>query len=123
MMEKLTLKSLPELDGGRVMSGFDRELAACVKDVIDRPLEKGARKVTLTLTLKPIVEDGHASVGNMEFEIVSKIPKRRSRTHEVALHAAGSIGFNPVSPDNVYQGTLDELTKPPHHPPKPTTEK
>lgn len=106
----LTLNALKDFDLGKIDVAFVKELEAVVRDLRDRPGEKAARKVTLEVELIPQEADtGDCETAMMRFMISSRIPKRSSRTYEVGVQKNGGLLVNDLSPDNISQGTLDEL--------------
>lgn len=103
---RLTLASIKDLDNGRVHAAWGHELAHVVKDCYDRPNDGKARKVTLQASLTP---KGEEAV-DIELEITSSVPPRRSRPFEMAIAPRdGDLIFNDASQDDVRQGTLDEV--------------
>lgn len=108
MKQKLTLASIKDLDNGRLSEAFRQELGHVVKDCYDRPNDGTARKVALTFSVTPKGEGGEAV--EVELEIKSTVPPRRSRPFEMAVHPReGDLIFNSDSPDDIRQGTLDEV--------------
>lgn len=111
---KVGLANLDDIDGGQIRAEFDAELRRVVKDCLDRPNLQKARKVTLTAIVEP---DG--SVGSNQaqitdsafigFEVKSTVPNLRGKNFQVQVHGNGNIMVNPASPDDVRQGTLDEI--------------
>lgn len=109
MKIRLSLATLGQLDLGKVDAAFANELRHVVKDCIDRPHEGQARKVVIELAVTPRPSDGVCSVVDGEFTLKSTVPPRRTRPYEMAVHASGALMVNPESPEDVRQGTLDEL--------------
>jgi hypothetical protein len=109
MKTKLTLGSIKDLDNGRLNEAFRQELAHVVRDCNDRSNDQTARKVSLVFSVTPKDDAGEAV--DVELEIKSTVPPRRSRPFEMAVDMRGGAGdliFNDASPDNVKQRTLDE---------------
>lgn len=109
MKIRLSLATLGQLDLGKIDAAFAAELRHVVKDCIDRPHEESARKVVLELAVTPRASDGVCSVVDGEFTLKSTVPPRRTRPYEMAVHASGQLLVNPESPDDIRQGTLDEV--------------
>lgn len=107
---QLTMKSLKDLDDGRVDRQFQAILNNAAADCLSRPLEKKGRKVAIEIELIPLPEDGpdgtvcHTVAG--QIQITSKIPAMRSKTLSFGLHPNAALSFNPDSPGNVDQGTF-----------------
>jgi hypothetical protein len=111
MKIKLTLDTLKSLDMGKISAAFDHELRHVVKDCIDRPGDESTRTVALQMTVKPEPSDGVCDTVMCEFTVTSKVPPRRSRQFQLQAHARGDVLVNTESPDDVRQGTLDEIEK------------
>lgn len=107
---KLNLESLNQLGNGVLSVAFERDMAWCIRDCVDRASDERPRKLVLEVAIVPDAEeDGVCSDVSMEFEIRSSIPSRRSRKYNVAVSANGAAMINPLSPGGANQGTLDEL--------------
>lgn len=112
---KVGLANLSDIDNGQILAEFDTELKRIVKDCLDRPGLAKARKVTLTAIVEPDSIQGTSQAqitdsAYIGFEVTSKIPSLRGKQYQVQVHGNGNIMVNPASPDDVRQGTLDELT-------------
>lgn len=107
----LTLESLKTLDLGKIDLAFRRELRACVEDIRDRPNEQAKREVHLVLELVPDKPDrtGEVETARVTFKIWAKAPKRQSRTYSVGVQKDGNLLVNDMSPDDISQGTLDQV--------------
>lgn len=99
-MMELKIDTLNQLDDGRVVAAFMAELKRAVSDCDDRPADKKAREVTLTGFITPIQapEGGLENVG-IEFEVSSKVPKRKSRRYTMDVRKGGMLIFSSTSPD------------------------
>lgn len=107
---ELNLKSLDELDEGRVATAFVHELKRVVLDCMDRPGDKSARNVSLVFKLTPVIaDDGSCESANGEFAIHSSTPKRKSKTYNFAVNKKGHLGYSQHSEDNAAQRTLDDV--------------
>lgn len=106
-LEKFTLKTLAEMDGGRILEAFEQALNRCRYDCEDRPAVKGARKITLVVSMEPIADDsGDLGSVDVSFDLNDKLPKRGSKTYNMQA-VTGGLLFNELSPDEVKQKTLD----------------
>lgn len=113
MLTELTLKSLAELDGGKIGKAFAIHARKLTDDCIDRPGSKAPRKLTIDLIVTPVLDPntGECDDVNVEAEIGSKVPKHRSRPINCQVrktHKGGQLVFNDFSLDNVDQRTLDQ---------------
>lgn len=110
---KLTLASLGELDRGRVGHCVQLSIEAAVKDCRDRPGLKVARKITITVSIDPQMDEEEELAGNelldahVSVEVATKFPSRKSRTYSMGLTKRSAI-FNELTPDNVRQVTIDD---------------
>ena len=112
MIEKFQLSTLSKIDEGRVERAFDFALARLIADCKDRPALDEGRKLSLTITLTPVVgENGELETANATFQVVDTVPKRRSRTYNMKATPSGLL-FNEMAPEDVRQTTLDEANTP-----------
>lgn len=110
---ELDLRSLENLDDGRVSVAFAHELKRAVQDCMDRPGDKKPRKVTLEFSLTPVCS-AEGGVVEMEgadgdFTIKSKVPERKSKTYSFRANKRGQLAFASESPDSVDQTTFDDI--------------
>lgn len=107
--EKFDPQSLLELDGGRIREAMCQALARCEADMHDRPGVKGARKLTLEITFKPVMgEDGDLDGADVTCQVKESIPRRSSRAYAMRADKRGGLFFNEHAPENPNQRTLDE---------------
>lgn len=110
-LEQLTTKNLHKLDDGVVAAMLDTLLAQAAEDCRKRAGTKKSRSVTLKLELTPQLDDaGNVEGINLEVAFDIKVPSRRTRTLNLGIRNGGILTFNPLSPDNAKQKTLDEQT-------------
>lgn len=108
-IHEFSLKSLPSLDGGRVVEAFNQAVKRAVADCQDRPGEMKARTVTLQLDIVPVVdEDGMLGTVRGAFQIKESIPTRKSRVYDFQPRRGGMLVFNDLSDDASQQRTLDQ---------------
>ena len=111
-IESFELKTLTEIDGGRIREAFEQALRRCESDCRDRPNIAKARTLTLSVSLVPAVDErGELDTVAATFDIAEKLPKRQSRKYQM-LARGGKLLFNELSPDDVKQKTLDEAPRP-----------
>jgi len=111
-LEKFTLATLAEMDGGRIMEAFEQALNRCRFDCEDRPAVKGAREIALVVTMEPVCDDnGELGSVDVSFDLNDKLPKRGSKTYNMQA-VVGGLVFNELSPEEVRQKTLDMAAKP-----------
>lgn len=110
MKKILTLESLKELNSGLPAHAWQKKLEHVVRDCVDRPGDGSSRKVVMTLSVVPKVDDsGVCDAVEAEIEIVAKTPPLRTRKYEMGVNAKGVATFNDESPESIKQGTLDEV--------------
>jgi len=110
-LEKFTLATLAEMDQGRIRIAFEQALQRLQDDLKDRPAVESARKITLLVSLVPIVgDDGELDSVDVDFKITDTVPKRESKTYNMQATRGGLL-FNELSPDEVRQRTLDMAPK------------
>lgn len=111
-VEKFELKSLVEIDGGRINAAFMQALQRCERDCGDRPATSDSRKVTLTAELTPICSpSGELESVDVRFQIKDTVPTRKSAVYNMKATRAGLL-YNELSPDDVNQRTIDEAPGP-----------
>lgn len=109
-MIELSLKSLEELDDGRVATAFIHELKRVVLDCMDRPGDASARKVQLEFTLKPIIDEaGMCESAEGDFKIKSRVPDRKTKTYSFNVNKKGHLIYSSNSPDAVDQTTFEDI--------------
>jgi len=88
--KRLTLETLPKVRDGAIKHDFNSALARLYDDCLDRPKSGKARKLTLEVTLKPIVDDGVLELVETTFAVNSSIPKHTfSRRMKVSQKQQG----------------------------------
>lgn len=112
MIQTLSMKALAEIDNGRIREAYEQALRRAQSDCKDRPALERARKVSLTLTIVPVVGDnGELESCNVDFQIKEALPPRESRTYNMAADDAG-LHFNELSRDDIRQRTIDQVPGP-----------
>lgn len=108
-MQIFDIRQIGELDPA-VVKMFNRLVAEAVKDCHARPGEKTAREVGLKMVITPVMASDGTSCDavNIDFALPTKTPARRSKTYQMLSQDDGKIMFNPASPDQPRQRTLDE---------------
>lgn len=107
-LQPFRLDTLSALDGGKAVVAFDQHTRRATQDIADRPGDKSPRKVTLTITLTPVLQaDGLCNEVDAQIEVSSTVPKHRTKPYSFGLNHNGMLIFNADSPDNVNQSTFD----------------
>jgi hypothetical protein len=108
-LRELNLEGLAMIDGGRVDAAVNHHLTRAIADCEDRPGDKTARKVVLTMLVKPVMlQDGAVTDASVECEVSSTVPKHVSKTVDCRLKQGHRAIFNDMSENNVDQMTIDE---------------
>lgn len=111
-VEQFTIDQLAKMDGGRLGIVVEQLMRTCQADCQDRPGLGTARKVQITLSLKPeMADNGELESIDVGFEFDVSLPKRKSKTYNMSA-VPGGLLFNDASPDDIRQRTLDMAPKP-----------
>lgn len=104
----LTLQTIGDLDRGKVALAFNHALRVATLDVLDRPADKTARKVTLTVELRPKLDKHSAALDVIENEFIIKttVPNQRSASYPMVADQEGRQIFKPGSPFDPRQGAF-----------------
>lgn len=108
MRLKVGLKTIAQMDLGKIEAAFDGHIKRAAADCMDRPGDRSARKVALIVTLRPGKEQ--APTGDyvdMECDIKSTIPAHKSRTFSARGKVGGHIEVEEFSPNDPNQGGLE----------------
>jgi len=114
MLQKLGLGTLAELDNGRLAGEFNEDLATLARDCRDRPLLATARRLTLTIDIKPVPPaSGAGPVGtSVTATMDTSIPKRKTTAYAMELTLDDALQFRADSPEDPQQTTLaDEAAR------------
>jgi hypothetical protein len=105
-MVEFTLESLRDLDGGKAAVAFTQHVKRAALDCLDRPGDKAARKVTLEISLIPVMEPGgDCTEVDVQIKASSAVPKHQTKPYSFGLRRGGMLVFNPDATDNVNQST------------------
>ncbi len=108
-LQTLSLDTLKDFDFGKANVAFEHALRKIVRDIIDRPGDKSARKVILTTELTPQLEqDGDVVSASVGFLIEAKIPKWKTQPQPTNVTSRGQLLFQELAPDNPDQMTIDD---------------
>lgn len=108
-MKMLDLKTISEMDNGRIAEAVRLALKRIEEDCRDRPGEKGARKVTLTILMAPELDESCRvmDTAKIAFDIKETVPKMKSKVYS-ALARGHGLFINEASEEDARQLTLDE---------------
>jgi hypothetical protein len=111
-LQRLSLESIKELDGGAALETFQTAVRRAVQDCIDRPGDRRARKVNLQLSLVPVpvIEGNTIDCDGAKgiFQCRVKIPDWETREVDFGVQNSGDLIFNPDSPRDHRQMTMLE---------------
>jgi hypothetical protein len=104
----LSLDSLKELDGGKIANAINLHLKRAANDCYDRPGDKKPRKVSLEISVVPVLDSEARSCSEVKAQVhvASSVPKHRTREISLGLKPNGALVFNPDSPDRIDQTTF-----------------
>lgn len=106
----LTLETLHKFDFGKAAMAWQTALAQAVRDITDRPGDQTARKVILTATLKPTLQqDGDVVDAAVDFQIQTKLPAYQTASRPAGVTRNGQLYFQEHAPDNPDQTTFEPL--------------
>lgn len=106
-LEKFTLATLASMDDGRIREAFEQAVKRCELDCKDRPALEESRKVSMSVTLVPVLgEDAQLDSVNIVIKILDTLPKRCSKSYNMKASRSGLL-FNEMSADDVNQATLE----------------
>ncbi len=102
----LDLANLASLDDGKVNRLLRFHLQRIAQDLMARPGEPSARKLTLQISFKPIAsQEGECESAHCEIEAKSSIPIYRTKPYQMRV-ANGGMSFNQDFPDSIDQPSL-----------------
>lgn len=105
-LEPFNFAALRDFDDGRLPAAFDDALAACVSDCADRPGERKARKITVTVELVPVLRDGKTLDScEIAFEVKHSAPPRQSIAYSLDVKGEELL-YMPGSPEDHRQPVL-----------------
>lgn len=97
-MEKLSLSTLPEFDGGSLQVLVDQAIRDVYLDLEDRPTLGAARNVNINITFKPTAEGSDLEEVTTEITVQCKLPHKATRENILApSKKLGGLVFDPGS--------------------------
>ena len=109
------LADLAALDGGKLEAAFRARLLQVLDDLRDRPGDEDAREIVLKMKASPVADAQGGLEGlKVWFELAAKVPAGRTRDYSADYQrspagAPVALIYNDLSPEDVGQGTLDEV--------------
>ena len=108
-LSQLSLENVASIDGGRLAVALNQAIARCESDCRDRPGLNKDRKISLTIKMRPIMNDKSGLDScDIGFEIKDAIPRRDSKSYNMKAGQEG-LWFNDDTPENPGQLTIGEL--------------
>lgn len=110
MKQNLDMKSIGDLDEGRVGIAVNNALNQIAHDLKCRPGVEKVRKMTITLTMKPQIDaDGLLASVDIGKTIKTTLPDTQGHITNAKVSTDGELVWNDASPDDIAQSTLDEV--------------
>jgi len=107
---QLTLENLKRLDLGKVHEAWMLQLGNAIKDCLDRPGDKRARVLSLTVKLKPVSEVNGNTIScegaRGPFQVTLKLPEMESACYDFGVKQNGIAYFSEHSPTDHKQVTI-----------------
>ena len=109
-MERFGIQSLATMEGGKIARQFERAIRHAILDATENPNNEKARKVVIQFNSTPCPPESGENLDRVD---VTALVRQVTPTHSSAVHTmkvgkAGVLSYNPGSPDEPNQGTLDE---------------
>lgn len=94
----LSLATLAHLDRGVLAATVDDEINKAIADCDDRPHDDTARKVTLTIIVKPVLDATgcHLTSTAVDFAVSSSLPKLTTRTYDMPVRKSRNARNQPI---------------------------
>ncbi len=106
-IEKVSLKAICEMDGGRIALAVDQALARIARDIEDRPGDDRPRSVNLQISVKPnLDQDGMCDTTAALIQIKETIPTRKIPEYSFGLCKGGMLVHRSDNPNDVNQPGL-----------------
>ena len=114
-LEPVSLETLKQCGLAAGSVAFDMALSTVALDLADRPTDDSVREVVFKLLLKPVKSQHGASAMVMgQIIVYPKVPKQKTDLTQFRLETDGEKGVllcNPLSRDDVNQGTFDDVAQ------------
>ena len=109
-LEKFGAGAIATIDGGRIGVAIDQAIDRARRDCFDRPGLEKPRKVTIEITILPVLGEKDLDSCNVVMAIKESIPGRESRGFNMRAGKDGLL-WNELSPEDVAQTTIDPTPK------------
>lgn len=109
-VERFGIASLATMEDGKIARQFERAIRHAILDATENPNNEKARKVVIQFNITPCTPESGDTLDRVD---VTALVRQVTPTHSGAVHTmkvgkAGVLTYNPVSPDDPDQGTLDK---------------
>lgn len=108
--QEFTLEALKDFDNGEVWIALAEEIRTVVADCQTRPSVGDARKVSLTIEVKPIPSNDRSQCLEvaLSFSMKNTTPARKSRTYILDHQKGGKLVYSVNNPTDHKQGHIDD---------------
>ena len=104
-LKQFDLASLAQMQCGKVNEAVKQLMDQLKDDCIDRPAVKEARKLTLVVSVTPLLDDRSLNSVNVECQISSKVPTRHTLPHNMTVDQGGMY-YDDLAPADARQHTM-----------------
>jgi hypothetical protein len=107
--KQLNYRNIALVDQGKVEMAMNHAIKSAIRDVIDRPADKGKRTASLKITMTPELDEDTAVLDTIgfQFAIALTVPTRRNAApYPMLPHADGTVTFQPASPKDPRQQNM-----------------
>ncbi len=108
MKTALTLENLHELGSGAINLAFEKHRKRCIEDCLDRVEDDTKRQIVIKFSMTPVPGAHGCEEVHMDVEIKSTVPAQRTKLISCVPTTKGQLFFQPDSPDNANQMSLDD---------------
>lgn len=108
-VQNLSMENLGDIDDGSVAVAINQALRAAVNDCQDRPSLKKARKITLEISITPVMDKRDFHQARVEFTIKQTVPSKGLEVVMRPTTRGDGLEFHPTFSDNPDQLEITEL--------------
>jgi len=85
-LHELSFESFKDLDNGKVPAAFNLHLSRILEDLKNRPFDDSDRKIVLTVSAKPEMDEaGMLSGTRIQCHVKSSVPQHKSKVYQLDM--------------------------------------